>query len=68
MNLALVLFDGFYFKNRSPVKSGGCCWASETCDTGGLKSNRLLIRMAGFKVFDIYIYIYIYIYTVFPSP
>ena len=46
MSLALVVSDGFYFKNSSPVKSGGCCWASETSDTGGLKSSKLLIRMA----------------------
>ena len=57
MNLALVLLDGFYFKNRSPDKSGGCCCASETCGTGGLKSNKLLIRMVGLKCDILYNYV-----------
>jgi len=57
VNLALVLSDGFYFKNCSPVKSGGCCWASGTCDTGGLESNKLLIRMAGLKCGILYNYV-----------
>jgi hypothetical protein len=60
-NLALVLSDGFYFKNRSPVKSGGSCWASETCDTGGLKSNKLLIRMAGLKCDVLYNYVALFL-------
>jgi hypothetical protein len=57
VNLALVLSDGFYFKNHSPVKSGDCCWASETCDTGRTKSNKLLIRMAGLKCDILYSYV-----------
>jgi len=57
VNLAPVLSVGFYFKISSPVKSGGCCWASDTCDIGGLKSSKLLIRMASLNCDILYNYV-----------
>ena len=63
VNLTLVVSAEFYFKNNSPVKSGGCCSASDTCDTGGLKSNKLLIRMADLKCDILYSYVALLLLT-----